>query len=186
MSKRNTKPLDVLPDKDAPPGSPAWVEYVAGLANATARNAAANCKGLQHLLESLRENEAHRATGFVSFESFVSSRVGITADQMAAVMSAGPSVKVAAVLRKVGRPKAGDGNAANSRISHGTANTAYLAARLRRDHPDAVFDESVRGSVRQAAIAAGIVKVPTVLEQLRKLWKKASKKEQAAFMEGVR
>ena len=43
-----------------------------------------------------------------------------------------------------------------------------------------------RGSLRGIAIAAGIVKVPTVLEQLRKLWKKASKKEQAAFMEGVR
>lgn len=73
------------------------------------------------------------------------------------VLDAKPSVKVAAVLRKVGRPKAGEGNGANSTVSRGSTQAAYLAARLRRDHPDAVFDESVCGSVRQAAIAAGIV-----------------------------
>jgi hypothetical protein len=43
-----------------------------------------------------------------------------------------------------------------------------------------------RGSLRGIAIAAGIVKVPSVLEQLRKLWKKASKKERTAFMEEAR
>ena len=55
--------------------------------------------------------------------------------------------------------------------------SAYLAARLRRDHPGAVFDESVRGSVRQAAIAAGIVKVPSALDQFLRLWKKATPDE---------
>ena len=74
---------------------------------------------------------------------------------------------VGAVLRKVGRPKAGDGNVGDSNISRdGTTNT-YLAARLRRDYPEAVFDEAVRGSVRKAAIAAGIVKVPGGLDRLR-------------------
>lgn len=85
--------------------------------------------------------------------------------------------------RHPGLGKAGDGNAANSRISHGTANTAYLAARLRRDHPDAVFDEAIRGSVRQAAIVAGIVKVPSVLDKLRKLWAKASEADRRTFLE---
>jgi hypothetical protein len=42
-----------------------------------------------------------------------------------------------------------------------------------------------RGSLRGIAIAAGIVKVPSVLERLRKLWAKASKEERAAFMEVV-
>lgn len=64
------------------------------------------------------------------------------------------------MLRKVGRPKAGECNGDNVTISGKGNGAAYLAARLRRDHPEAVFDESVRGSVRQAAIAAGIVKVP--------------------------
>jgi hypothetical protein len=48
-----------------------------------------------------------------------------------------------------------------------------------------VFDESVRGSVRQAAIAAGIVKVPSVLQQLRKLWDKASDSDRQTFIEEV-
>ena len=34
-------------------------------------------------------------------------------------------------MKRVGRPKAGEGNPANSRVSYGTANAAYLAARLR-------------------------------------------------------
>ena len=42
-----------------------------------------------------------------------------------------------------------------------------------------------RGAVRQAAIAAGIVKVPSVLDQLRKLWAKASADDRRSFMEEI-
>ena len=137
------------------------------------------------ILQTIRECDAHKAAGFASFELFLSRRIGISAEQARAVLDAKPSVKVAAVLRRVGRPKAG-ANVDNINIS-GSAGTspAYLAARLRRDHPDAVFDESVRGSVRQAAIAAGIVKVPSVLDKLRKLWAKASDADRRTFMDEV-
>jgi len=141
----------------------------------------AKCGDLQKILRTMQECDAHKAAGFVSFEAFIARRVGISADQAKAVLVAKPSVTVAAVLRRVGRPKAGDGNDRGSTIS--TRDTAYLAARLRRDHPSAEFDESVRGSVRQAAIAAGIVKVPSVLDQLRKLWAKASEADRRTFME---
>jgi len=43
-----------------------------------------------------------------------------------------------------------------------------------------------RGAVRQAAIAAGIVKVPSVLDQLRKLWAKASEADRRTFMEEIK
>ena len=100
------------------------------------------------------------------------------------MLDAKPSVKVAAVLRKIGRPKAGT-NVDNINISSGGGtDPAYLAARLRRDHPEADFDESVRGSVRQAAIAAGIVKVPSVLDKLRTLWAKATEAERDARAAG--
>jgi hypothetical protein len=59
----------------------------------------------------------------------------------------------------------------------------YLTARLKRDHE--IFQRLAAGgfpSVRQAAIAAGIVKVPSVLEQLRKLWKKASAADRRTFL----
>jgi hypothetical protein len=146
----------------------------------------AKCGDLQKILRTMQECDAHKAAGFVSFEAFISRRVGISSDQAKAVLDAKPSVKVAAVLRKVGRPKAGEENVGNANISDKGTNVTYLAARLRRDHPDADFDESVRGSVRQAAIAAGIVKVPSLLDQLRKLWAKASDADRRTFMEEIK
>lgn len=75
------------------------------------------------------------------------------------------------------------------KVSESGAGTSadYLTARLKRDH-DAIFQRLAAGefsSVRQAAIAAGIVKVPSVLEQLRKLWDKASDADRRAFMDEV-
>ena len=72
--------------------------------------------------------------------------------------------------------------------STGLGNAAdYLTARLKRDH-DEIFQLLAAGefaSVRQAAVAAGIVKVPSVLDQLRKLWAKASEADRLAFMDEV-
>lgn len=67
----------------------------------------------------------------------------------------------------------------------GAGNSAdYLTARLKRDHGE-IFERLLQGefcSVRKAAIAAGIVKVPGRVEQLLKLWKKASQEERTEFM----
>ena len=62
-----------------------------------------------------------------------------------AVLKARKGQTVGAVLRKVGRPKAGEGNDASCTISKSSLSPAYLAARLRRDHPEAVFDEAKAG-----------------------------------------
>ena len=73
-----------------------------------------------------------------------------------------------------------------SETGYGTS-ADYLTARLKRDH-DAIFQRLAAGefaSVRQAAIAAGIVKVPSVLDQLRKLWAKASDADRRTFMDEV-
>jgi len=50
---------------------------------------------------------------------------------------------------------------------------------------EALPEHHQRGAVRQAAIAAGIVKVPSVLDQLRKLWAKASEADRRTFMDEV-
>jgi chemotaxis response regulator CheB len=63
----------------------------------------------------------------------------------------------------------------------------YLVRRLKRDHPQ-IAQALARGeyrSVRAAAIEAGIVKVPTPLEQLRKDWKKASSEEREIFRQEI-
>jgi hypothetical protein len=54
-----------------------------------------------------------------------------------------------------------------------------------RDRLEALPDDQRRGSVRQAAIAAGIVKVPSVLDKLRNLWAKASEADRQTFMDEV-
>jgi hypothetical protein len=51
-----------------------------------------------------------------------------------------------------------------------------------RERLEALPSGERRGAVRQAAIAAGIVKVPSVLDQLRKLWAKATEADRRAFI----
>jgi hypothetical protein len=56
---------------------------------------------------------------------------------------------------------------------------AYLVARIARDHP-AILERMKAGefvTVRQAAIAAGIMKNPTRLEHFQKLWRNANNEE---------
>ena len=54
-----------------------------------------------------------------------------------------------------------------------------------RDRLENLPDDQRRGSVRQAAIAAGIVKVPSVLDTLRKIWAKATEADRRTFMDEV-
>jgi hypothetical protein len=63
----------------------------------------------------------------------------------------------------------------------------YLTARIARDRPD-VLERMKAGefpSVRQAAIAAGIVKVKSPLDWLKHHWAKATKQQQSAFLTWV-
>lgn len=62
----------------------------------------------------------------------------------------------------------------------------YRQRRLKADHPELWAEvEAGTKSTRQAAVAAGIVKVPSVLTQLRKLWAKASDEERRAFIADI-
>jgi AraC-like DNA-binding protein len=54
-----------------------------------------------------------------------------------------------------------------------------------RDRLEALPDDQRRGAVRQAAIAAGIVKVPSVLDKIRTLWAKATEADRRTFMDEV-
>jgi predicted transcriptional regulator len=63
-----------------------------------------------------------------------------------------------------------------------------LAARLKRDHP-AIAEAAARGeyrSMRAAGIAAGIVRVPSVYDQLVKSWRKATEDERERFLADIR
>jgi hypothetical protein len=86
-----------------------------------------------------------------------------------------------------GKPGPGRGNKTDNdviRFRQGN-DPDYLTARIARDRPDIhqrMKDGEYR-SVRAAAIEAGIIKVPTLLEQTQKLWRKMSDDERQSFLE---
>ena len=176
--------LDEIGDRDAEVGSRPWALWVVGQAKLQRDELERDASALRRLIAKMQKHEAWKVLGVPSFDMLCATQLRLSSDEVSAVLKARKGQSVAAVLRKVGRPKSGEGNGSNRTVSRGD-NAALVGGRLRRDHPDAVFDESIRGSVRQAAIAAGIVKVPSVLDQLRKLWAKASEADRRTFMDEV-
>jgi hypothetical protein len=144
-----------------------------------------DASALRRLIGKMQKHEAWKALGVPSFDMLCTTQLRLSADEVSAVLKARKGQSLGTVLGGHGGKREKGKQGANSTLSRGSTQSAYLAARLRRDHPDAVFDESVRGSVRQAAIAAGIVKVPSVLEKLRTLWAKASEADRQTFMDEV-
>jgi hypothetical protein len=67
---------------------------------------------------------------------------------------------------------------------HQQANFRKLPAD-ERARLEALPADERRGSVRKAAIAAGIVKVPSVLDKIRTLWAKATEADRRTFMDEV-
>jgi len=75
----------------------------------------------------------------------------------------------------------------NMSVRRGGTGSSYLLRRLARLGGDWLdrYEAGEFASVRQAAIAAGIVKVPSVLDKLRNLWAKASEADRQTFMDEV-
>jgi hypothetical protein len=88
---------------------------------------------------------------------------------------------------KPGRPSASVNLSNGKNIQKGGNGSAYLLRRLARVGGDWIdrYEAGEFSSVRQAAIAAGIVKVPSVLDKLRNLWAKASEADRRTFMDEV-
>jgi hypothetical protein len=62
-----------------------------------------------------------------------------------------------------------------------------LAARIKRDHPDiaAAVERGEYPSMRQAALAAGIVKPPDPFRDLCRAWEKTPDEQRKAFVDGL-
>lgn len=73
------------------------------------------------------------------------------------------------------------------KLQAGGNGSAYLLRRLSRMGGNWLerYEAGEFKSVRAAAIAAGIVKVPGGLDRLRAAWKKATKEERLAFLEEI-
>jgi len=65
---------------------------------------------------------------------------------------------------------------------------AYYKARLRKEHP-AIYADLLAArypSVRKAAAAAGLIRLPTRFDALKREWRRASRGEQADFLKWLR
>ena len=173
--------LDEIGDRDAPVGSRPWALWVVGQAKLQREELERDASALRRLIAKMQKHEAWKALGVPSFDMLCTTQLRLSSDEVSAVLKARKGQSLGTVLGTHGG-KREKGKQGSERTLKRGETVEYLARRLRRDHPDAVFDESVRGSVRQAAIAAGIVKVPGVLDQLRKLWAKASEADRLAFI----
>lgn len=117
-----------------------------------------------------------------------------TAREMAADPEVKPVAKQGDSIQKIERAENGTlkGDSAASVslqtvvdiVNYGGNSSSYLVRRLKRDAPDiaAALARGEYKSARAAAIAAGIVKVPTPIEQIKKLYGKLSDDEKAAFV----
>jgi hypothetical protein len=80
-----------------------------------------------------------------------------------------------------GKKAVADGNGFKPPV--GSNSTSYLAARLKRDHPE-IAEAVKRGEyplIRAAAKAAGIIKPPDAYKQLLAWWDRASDEERISF-----
>jgi hypothetical protein len=143
-----------------------------------------DASALRRLIGKMHKHEAWKALGVPSFDMLCTTQLRLSSDEVSAVLKARKGQSLGTVLGGHGGRREKGLQGSDRTLKRGET-VDYLARRLRRDHPDADFDESVRGSVRQAAIAAGIVKVPSVLDKLRKLWAKASEADRRTFMDEV-
>jgi hypothetical protein len=67
-------------------------------------------------------------------------------------------------------------------LKRGSNSSSYLAARLKRDHPDLAAEvEAGHLKLRAAARTAGIVKPPDPLRELMRWWGRASDVDRARF-----
>ncbi len=107
--------------------------------------------------------------------------LGLSNEDLAEIKTAPAGAKVA-TLGKVGRPKKGEGKGSDATfIGRGQE---YLTARLARDFPDVKVEDFP--SVRQAAIAAGIVKVASDYEKAQKSFLKLDNQERQEFAVWIR
>jgi len=150
-------------------------------------------------VEKLRGDlAAHRAwekvppdgPAYGSEDAMLREVIGVSAATLnVQVVSVKERAERPALLRENRRPtnEERDDNRANNTVIRGSTNADYLTARIARDRPD-ILERMKAGefpSVRQAGIAAGIVRVPTGLDALRRAWGKATDEERATFWRAI-
>ena len=169
---------------DLEPGSPEWCKQRIRALKSTWRHDVLFRKDWQRQIDEANEHglwKRYPATDpYGSYDEFLRIECRTTRQEV----TDRARLQAQNIPRKGGRPsKETSTNSRRSVRAQGPDTRERLLRRLARDHPKilAQFERGEFPSARAAGIAAGIVKVPTVLDQLRKLWKKATPREKRSF-----
>lgn len=196
---RSSTPFDIG-NPDAPVGSPAWCLAVHTSICRLKHNAESTVADLQSRLTDFQQQQyfaklADRdGVAFGTWEDFVQYPepygLGMRADIVAAIMTERDKRKllrdvVEAVppLAKHGGDRVSGEQGDNVTLLARGNSASYLIAKLKRDAPE-IAERLAAGefrSVRAAALAAGIVKPPRPLVELRRWWERASVDERETF-----
>lgn len=195
--------LDEVGDRTAPKGSRPWAIWLLGVTKLTRDELERDSSSLKELLERLHKHEAWKALGVPSFDMLCTTQLRLSSDEVAAIQKSGKHQTLGIVLAKAQHARAqavevrqgGDqrsektnvDNVNIDRVKRGGNGSEYLLRRLAKTAPD-ILDRYEAGefkSVRAASIAAGHIKVATMLERLLKLWEKATEAERRKFKQAI-
>jgi hypothetical protein len=146
--------------------------------------------GLQEIIRKLEKHEAWKTLGMLSLGALCQRELDLDERQVDLIRKAKGGTSLEAVIERAKNPPLTNPNGRPKKGSKPTVSgrgADYLTARIARDRPDVLkrMEAGEFSSVRQAAIAAGVVKVPTPLDLLRRAWAKASKAEKDDFVEWI-
>lgn len=149
------------------------------------------------MVAGVQKYRAWQVIGFGSFEDFCRDELGKTLAEVEAIVAGvkvlqSRGVEKPTLAEVMGTPpcqkhggdrRSEERNQGSDSTLKGRRDNSYLAARLNRDHPEiaARVKAGEFRSVRAAAIAAGIVRVPTALEVTKKAFAKMSARERQQF-----
>jgi hypothetical protein len=185
-------------DPGAPIGSPPWCQAAHLQLCATKRQADWKVRHLKIDLREFKDKErwkqlpGNKGRPFQSWKQYVETPepngLGMALESVDAVLEALDDKLIGQVLGTHGGDRrsqsAKDNQVDNIKLKGGTQ-ADYLRARLKRDAPEIYSRLTEFRSVRDAAIVAKIIKVPTPLDRLRNDWKKASTEERETFLKEV-
>ena len=191
--------LDEPADLKAEKGSLVWARGVARKIRFEAKKLDSEVDVVQGWIEVAAEHEVWRLLGYVSLDSFLVSEADISQSVIDAICRAKKGTTVKEAIENPLPPADQNEHPRNpagrkgkesaddvSRLGHGNS-ADYLLRRMARDAPGVLnaYAEGEYPSVRQAAIAAGIVRVPTPVDIIKREWGKATEEQRREVMEWI-
>src|SRR5262245_47111748 len=183
--------LDDIGDRNAKRGTEAWAKFALVRTKAALKEIESDAQSLSDFLKELEKYSAWKVLGYASFGLMCHKELKLDDHAVNAFKTARPGAKVSDALAVAEMARSAKPLGNNGRPKKGT-NIVPLSkggndrnvARIARDRPDIlrVKKDAEFKSVRAADIKEGIVKATTPLVDMKRAWKKATKREKEEFM----